>query len=180
MWGLWFFPLILTIFVGVLTAVVGYAAFMRPKKVRIWMALIMAPIGCALMPIIALIILVGVNAILQKSDSRLFQEIYGFIPEMRDDQMLSDDFGTWSNRSIYMRLEVTPPDRRRILDVAPRRSDLTAEQFAIRGTIEGFMWWDTDCKQPTIYDADGYRKWQTLTVYDCPERQIMFIVAFRP
>ncbi len=180
MWTLWFVPLIVTIFAGVLILVVGYAAFVRPNKVRTWIALAAAPFGCTLLPIVALMVLAGLNALLQKSDARLFEEVYGFMPEMREDQMLADDFGTWSNRSIYMKLEPTPHDRRRILDVAPRRSDLTAEQFAIRGTAEGFMWWHTNCEEPAIYDADGYREWQTLTVYDCPERQIMFIVAFRP
>jgi|688.fasta_scaffold977868_2 hypothetical protein len=179
MWGLWFFPLVTLIFLGGLVVAVIYAVIARPKKGRTWLALIAIPSGCALLPIIAVMLLAGLGTVLQKSDARLFEEIYGFIPEMREDQMLSDDFGTWSNRSVYMRLEATPNDRKRILDLAPRRSGLTADQFAVRGTVEGFTWWDTVCYKPAIYNADGYRGWQTLTVYDCPERQVMFIVALR-
>jgi hypothetical protein len=180
MWGLWFFPLVVLILLGGLFVVGVYAVIVRPKKGRIWVALVAAPFGCALLLIITLMILAGVNVVLQKSDARLFAEIYGFIPEMRENQMLSDDFGMWSQRSIYMRIEATPHDRQRILDVAPSRSTITAEQFADRGTAEGFIWWDTVCDKPTIRDADGYRGWQTLTVFDCPERQVIFIIAFRP
>ena len=180
MWGLWFFPLVFTIFIGGMVIAVSYAVIAKPKKGRTWLILVVAPFGCALLPILALMLLSGLHTVLQKSDARIFEEIYGFIPEMGEDQMLSDDFGTWSKRSIYMRLEVTPYDRKRILDVAPHRSELTAEQFAVRGTVEGFTWWDTVCDKPNIYDADGYREWQTLTIYDCPERQIMFVNAFRP
>ena len=180
MWALWLFPTILAIFFGVLACVIIYALVVRPKNGRTWIVLTTVPFGCAFLPIVAIMALAGLSALLQKSDARLFQEVYGFVPQMREDQMLSDDFGTWSNRSIYMKLEVTPHDRQRILDVAPRRSNLTAEQFDMRGETEGFMWWDTACDKPVIYDADGYHDWQTLTVYDCPERQIIFINAFRP
>jgi hypothetical protein len=180
MWGLWFFPLVLAIFIGGVVIAVSYAVTAKPKKGRTWLILVVAPFGCASFPIIALMLLAGLNTVLQKSDARLFEEIYGFIPEMREDQMLSDDFGTWSERSIYMRLEVTPYDRKRILEVAPHRSDVTTSQFAARGTVEGFTWWDISCDKPYIYDADGYREWQTLTIYDCPERQIMFVHALRP
>lgn len=180
MWGLWLFPLLGLIFCGVLAICIVIAVIKRPKKKSARFALALAPFGCAIFPVAAIMILGAIGAIFQKSDARLFQEIYGFIPKMREDQMLSDDFGIWSNRSIFMRLETTPHDRRRILDVAPRISELTQDQFKIRGTVEGFTWWNIECENPTIYDADGYRGWQTLTVYDCPERQIMFVVAFRP
>ena len=180
MWAFWLIPLLSLIFFGVLAICIAIAVIKRPKKISAWVALGLAPFGCATLPVAAIMILGAVGALFQKSDAGLFQEIYGFVPEMREDQMLSDDFGTWSNRSIFMRLNVTPHDRQRILDVAPRTSELSQDQFKIRGTIEGFSWWDTECEKPQIYNADGYRGWQSLTVYDCPERQILFIVAFRP
>ena len=180
MWGLWFFPLVVLIFVGVLIAAIAFAIIVRPKRKKVWIALATAPFGCAAMPIAGLMFLGVVAAVLQKNDARLFQEVYGFIPEMNDSQMLSDDFGTWSDRAIYMRLEPTPHDRQRILDVAPDRSDLSSEQVAALGNDKGFLWWDTECKKPAIYDASGYREWRDLIVYDCPERQPMFVIAFRP
>lgn len=180
MWALWFIPLLGVIFLSALAVVIVVAIIRRPKSVAAWVALTIAPFGCAALPILAILALSASSALFQKSDAKLFEEIYGFIPEMREDQMLSDDFGIWSNRSIYMKLEATPHDRKRILDVAPNVSTLSKEQFAARGAAEGFIWWDIACEKPDIYDADGYREWQTLTVYDCPERKIMFISAFRP
>lgn len=180
MWGLWLFPLVVMIFLGALIAAIAFGIIARPKRWSIRIALLAAPFGCAVLPIAALIFLGAAAAVFQKSDAQLFQEIYGFIPEMNESQMLSDDFGIWSDRAIYMRLEPTPHDRKRILDVAPKRSDLSPEQFAALGNEQDFMWWDTECKNPAIYDASGYREWRDLTVYDCPEQQRMFIIAFRP
>ncbi|MFM2409775.1 MAG: hypothetical protein RL481_603 [Pseudomonadota bacterium] len=180
MWGLWLFPLLGLIFCGVLVIVIAIAVIKRPQKVATWLALGFAPFGCALLPIVTIVLIGAVGALFQKSDARLFEEIYGFVPEMREDQMLSDDFGVWSGRSIFMRLYPTPHDRKRILDVAPQISELTQDQFKTRGAIAGFGWWNIECEKPTIYDADGYRGWQTLTVYDCPERQLIFVIASQP
>jgi hypothetical protein len=180
MWTLWLFPLIGIIFFSILAFVIIAAIFGQQRGAGTWLAFTLAPFGCALMPIAAIMLISVITDILQKSDAMLFHEVYGFRPEMREDQMLSDDFGIWSNRSIYMKLKATPHDRRRILDVINQRSELTAEQFTMLGTAKGFSWWESICEKPSIYNSDGYREWQTLTVYDCPERQIIFIVAFRP
>jgi hypothetical protein len=179
MWSLWFIPLLASIFVGVLVVVVAILLFKRPKKPSIWLALLAAPFGCALLPIIGLLFLSVVVDLLQKSDRGLFNEIYGFNPEMGEGQMLSDDFGIWSDRSIYMRLQATPHDRERILAVADR-SFMATEEFEQLGHARQFSWWDTNCDQPKLFEANGYREWKTLTIYDCLERQTMFIHAHRP
>lgn len=180
MWTLWFVPLIGAIFLGVLFFAMVYAAAVRPKKARVWALLISAPFGCALMPIACLILLSVLGTLLQSSDVALFDEVYGFRPEMDDSQILSDDFGIWSNREIYMRLEPTPHDRERVLDVAYGGvSSLTGDDFAALAAPHQFSWWHTNCKKAFVYDADSYRDWKTLKVYDCPERRQMYIVAFQ-
>ena len=98
MWALWFIPLLCLIFCGVLAICIAIAVIKRPEKKSARFALVLAPFGCAIFPVAAIMILGALGAIFQKSDARLFQEIYGFIPEMREDQMLADDFGVWSNR----------------------------------------------------------------------------------
>ncbi len=179
MWGLLLFPLLVAIFLGVALVAIIAALVFRPKRPLTRTGLLAAPFGCAALPLLAILSVAGMNSLLQKSDARLFQEIYGFVPEMREDQMLSDDFGTLSDRWIYMKLEPTADDRGRILAVAPRQSGLTAEQFANHGRTHQFTWWDVQCGVPDIRDASGYRDWQQLTVYDCPETNRVFIVAFR-
>lgn len=180
MWALWFIPLIGAIFLGVLFFAVVYAAVARPRKARVWALLIAAPFGCAMMPIAGLMLLSVLGSLLQSSDVTLFDEVYGFSPEMDDSQMLSDDFGIWSDRKIYMRLEPTPHDRERILAVTYGGvSGLTGDDFAALAAPHQFSWWHTNCENAVVYDADGYRDWKTLKVYDCPERRQMYIVAFQ-
>ena len=74
--------------------------------------------------------------------ARIFQEIYGFIPDMRVDQMLSDDFGDHRAKrtNLHAYTKPNPYDRKRIQDVAHHRSEIPADQFPFRGTVEGFTW----------------------------------------
>lgn len=180
MWTLWFIPLLGLIFVGTAVVAIVIALVWRPRRPLQWLGLAALPFGCAALPVLALMFLVGAGALLQKDDAALFREVWGFTPDMREDQMLSDDFGIWSDRWIYMRMEAGPRDRQRMLDVALRRAAMTPEQFANFRQSHGFIWWDTACDAPDIRDASGYRDWQWLLVLDCPERGLLFFVAFRP
>lgn len=180
MWTLWFIPLLGLIFVGMVVVALLIAVIRRPRQPWQWASLFALPFGCAALPVLALMLLAGASALLQEDDASLFREVWGFAPDMREDQMLSDDFGGASDRWIYMRMEPSAHDRQRILAAAPRRSDVTAEQFQHHEQTHGFIWWDTQCAAPDIRDGAGYRGWRQLTVYDCPEAHRMFIVAYRP
>lgn len=179
MWTLWFIPLIGLIFLGMAVVVIIAALVWRPKRPAQRVGLAALPFGCAALPVLALMLLAGVNALLQKSDAGLFEDVWGFVPEMREDQMLSDDFGIGSDRWVYMRMEPSPRDRQRLIDVT-RESAVTALQFDVMGEGRQFGWWDTDCAAPVMREADGYRDWRMLVVLDCPEQQQMWFIAHRP
>jgi hypothetical protein len=167
------------IFVAMLVVAIVVAVVWRPKRPTQWLALTAMPFGCAALPIVGLMLLVGISALFQKSDASLFEEVWGFVPDMREDQMLSDDFGIWSNRWIYMRMEPSPHDRQRVINVT-RPSTVTPLQFDFTGDGRGLEWWDTHCAEPTLREADGYRDWRMLVVLDCPERREMWFIAHQP
>lgn len=179
MWTLWFIPMLGLIFVGMVAVAIVIAIVWRPKRPLQRLGLAALPFGCAALPVVALMLLAGLNAVLQKSDASLFREVWGFTPDMREDQMLSDDFGFWSDRWIYMRMEPSPRDRQRLIDVT-RPSNLTVAQFAGYGTNRQFLWWHTACGAPVVREAPGYRDWSTLVVLDCPGQHQMWLVAHRP
>ena len=179
MWTLWFIPLLCMIFIGVAFLSLVAGVIWRPKRPAQWLGLVALPFGCAALPVLALMLLVGLNALLQKSDAALCEEVWGFIPDMREDQMLSDDFGMWSNRWIYMRMEPSARDRQRLIDVT-RPSSVTSIQYDVMGEGRQFSWWNTDCAAPILREADGYRDWRMLVVLDCPEHQQMWMIAHRP
>lgn len=179
MWTLWFIPLVGLIFLGMVVVAIIAALIWRPKRPVQWLGLATLPFGCAALPVLALMLVAGVTALLQKGDAALFEEVWGFVPDMREDQMLSDDFGMGSDRWIYMRMEPSPHDRQRVIDVT-RPSEVTPVQFDFMGEGRQFMWWDTSCEAPVMREADGYRGWRMLVVLDCPERREMWFVAHRP
>lgn len=180
MWSLWVIPLLTGLFVAGIAAAIITAIIIRPQTMGARIGLAIAPVGCVALPLLALAALIGISALLQKSDAALFEELFGFRPEMGEDAMLSDDFGTWSDRAIYMRTEPSAHDRQRMIDVMHGPADITPAQFAVYGESRPFSWWHTQCEVPRILAADGYRGWTMLRVLDCPERGTLYIVALRP
>lgn len=176
MWGLWFFPLVaLSFCVGLIVAVLWYLLRARAgKRPRVPVA-VAIPFGCAVLPIVALALLAAAGPLFQKSDTRLYEEVFGHEPALGEDRMLFDDFGNGADRQIFMRAEPTGAEREKMLAAPPlRASKLTLDEFAALGARHGFMWWistdprsDARCKSARIREAPGFRGWREFRVAEC-------------
>ena len=77
MWGLWFLPLIILIFlvVGAISLILLLTG--PPDRAGIKAALIAAPFGCAAMPIAGLLMLAAIGSRTQATDQEIYAEIFG-------------------------------------------------------------------------------------------------------
>jgi hypothetical protein len=129
------------------------------------------PFGCAALPIIGFVVLLGVSALLTKSDTQLYEEIFGYRPTIAESRMLFDDFGGHDAREIFMRAEPTTAERRKLMAIPGlAASGYRPEQFIARGREHGFGWWlsdQEDCKTVRILDARGFRGWSELRFAEC-------------
>ena len=181
MWGLWFFPLVtLSFFGGLAVAVLWYLlrahAGKRPNVPAAVAVGVAAPLGCAALPIIALVLLGAVSSLFQKSDTQLYEEVFGHEPALGEDRMLFNDFGNGTDRHIFMRAEPTSAEREKMLATTPplRASEFTLNEFVALGARHGFTWWiSTDpqrnehCKSARIREAHGFRGWREFRVAEC-------------
>lgn len=177
MWAIWLIPLFGLSYLAL--AVVAAALFVGwpPKRRGQWVTLVVLMFAS---PIVLLLAVSAIQAFLHKSDRQLFEEIWGFQPDMVEQQMLSDDFGMWSDRAIYLRTSPEARDRQRMLSAMHGPAGITSAQFAAYGESRQFSWWHTQCEAPRILEADGYRGWKMLRILDCRERRELYIVALRP
>jgi hypothetical protein len=161
--------------VGLVAAVI-YGVIYRKSLRTKWPMLIALPLGCTVAPIMALIALVGINWLVQKSDRALYEEIFGQATTISEDRLLTDDFGWWGDREIYMRAEVTPGERRKILATPGLRpSDLTLDQVVLAASEHQFSWWIEPygfsefnrCPAARIYEAPGFNDWSDFVVAEC-------------
>lgn len=175
MWGLWFVPLVVSLFlVGVVLGLVWYFTSRKDRRPKV-AAVVAVPIGCAAMPIIGLTLLGALGALLQKSDTQLFEEIFGYRPTISEDRMLFDDFGRGRDREIFMRAEPTEAERQRLMTIPGSiESDFTLDQFISRGDQHNFLWWMSAnsldagyCKSARIVDAHGFRGWLEFRIAEC-------------
>jgi hypothetical protein len=82
MWGLWFFPLVkLSFWVGLAGAILWYLlralAGKRPEVPIAVAVAVAAPVGCAALPGIVLALLAAIAPLFQKSDTQLYEDIFG-------------------------------------------------------------------------------------------------------
>lgn len=180
MWGLWFFPLVrLSFWVGLALALLWYllraVAGKRPRAPVAVAVTVVAPFACAALPMMALTLLAAVSPLFQKSDTQLYEEVFGHKPALGEDRMLFNDFGSGTDRHIFMRAEPTSAEREKMLATpALRASKFTLNEFAALGTRQGFSWWiSTDpqrnerCKSARIREAHGFRGWREFRVAEC-------------
>jgi hypothetical protein len=180
MWGLWFFPLVKLSFcvglaVGPLWYLLRALAGKRPKVPVAVAVAVVAPFGCAALPIITLALLAAVSPLFQKSDTQLYEEVFGHEPAIGENRMLFNDFGNGTDRHIFMRAQPTGAEREKMLATAPlRASEFTLNEFAAVGVRHGFTWWiSTDpqrnerCKSARIREAHGFRGWREFRVAEC-------------
>jgi hypothetical protein len=182
MWGLWFFPLVaLSFCAGLAAAVVWYllraVAGTRPKAPVAVAVAVAAPFGCAALPFLAFALLAAVSPLFEKSDTQLYEEIFGHESTLGEARMLCNDFGSGTDRHIFMRAEPTTEERQKMLATPPlRASEFTLNEFEALGTRHGFTWWiSTDpksldhCKSVRIREAHGFRGWREFRVAECLE-----------
>lgn len=204
MWGLWFIPLVaLSFCVGVALAVLWYllraVAGKRPKTSGAVAVAVAVPFGCAALPIIALALVAAVGALFHRSDTQLYEEVFGHEPALGEDRMLFNDFGTGAGRQIFMRAEPTGPEREKMLAIPGlRASAITLNEFEEFGARNGFTWWistnpqsDGHCRSARIREAHGFRGWREFRVAECLEggtdfpadlnmRYVYIVAAGRP
>jgi hypothetical protein len=170
MWGLWFFPLVaLSFLIGAAVGLVWLFS-RRKKRISSVAGAVALPFGCAAMPVAGLALLGAIGSALQKSDTQLYEEIFGYRPTITDDRMLFDDFGSGRGREIFMRAEPTDTERAKLLKIPGLvDSNYTFDQFVSRGTQHGFTWWMSpeSCETARIFDAPGFRGWLDFRVAEC-------------
>lgn len=175
MWSLWFFPLvILSAAVG---AVFGLVWFFRNRDLgakRYALAPIF-PVGCFALPMVLLGVVSSCSKLMSKSDSDYFEEIFGYSPEISEQRMLTDDFGSGNEYAIFMRLEPNATERTRLLDIPGlKESSLPVHSVRSFGQNLGLGWWLPEgdgalgrCELLRISEANGFRRWQLFVVAEC-------------
>jgi hypothetical protein len=126
---------------------------------------------------IALAFLAAVSPLFQKSDTQLYEEVFGHEPTLGEDRMLFNDFGNDTDRHIFMRAEPTSAEREKMVaTLSLRASEFTLNEFTALGAQHGFTWWiSTDpqrnehCKSARIREAHGFRGWREFRVAECPD-----------
>ena len=175
MWGLWFFPLVVLLFiVGVAVGLVWYFTGRKDGPARIVVAAAF-PFGCAAMPIIGLTLLAAASSALQTSDVQLYEEVFGYRPTITEDRMLFDDFGSGRDREIFMHAEPNDAEHKKLMAIPGLvESEYTLDLFIARGAQHGFGWWmEADsvdfgyCKSARILDAPGFHGWREFRVAEC-------------
>jgi hypothetical protein len=171
LFGALFWALVFGLIISALIAI-AYRKSLRQK----WLILITVPLGCVATPLALFALVAGYSALMHQSDQEIFQEIFGYKPSITDDHMISDDFGSYKNREIYLRAEVTKAELQKIMvKIKFERSSLTLAQANASADQRNFSWWnETDefdkfsgCYNAKIYEAKGYNQWNELVLIDC-------------
>lgn len=175
MWGLWLFPLLVILLVGEIAAGLAWFSARRNGQRPHLAAVLAIPLGCVAIPVVGFIMLAVAGSLIHSSDTELYEEVFGYRPTITEDRMLFDDFGSGSEREIFMRAEPRGAERSRLLSISNAvMSDLTLDQFIERASSRGFSWWLSSsdmsvgfCKSARILDAHGFRGWAEFRIAEC-------------
>jgi hypothetical protein len=175
MWGLWFFPLVALSFLGGAAIGLVWLFAGRKKRLSSIASAIALPFGCAAMPVAGLALLMAIGALLQKSDTQLYEEIFGYRPMITEDRMLFDDFGSGRDRAIFMRAEPTDAEHKKLMVISGLvETGSTPDLFIARGEQHGFTLWLSansigpgHCQSVRILEAPGFRGWNEFHVAEC-------------
>ena len=157
----------------IIAAILG--VIYRKSLAQNW-PIIVAPIGCIVALVVALITFSSLN---QKTDKELYQEVFGYAPSMGEDRMLANDQNGEYDRAIFLRAEVIANEKVRLLQIPGLvPSNLTMEYIIGVGTSRGFSWWiEKDpfvdfegCESSKISEAPGYNNWDDFVVIECPQQ----------
>ncbi len=171
LFGILFWALVFGLIISAVIAIV-YRKSLRQK----WLVLITVPLGCIATPIVLIALLTGYSALTKQSDQEIFQEIFGYKPNITEDRMISDDFGSFRNRQIYLRAEVTKAELQKIKGTTRfEPSSMTLAQANASADQRNFSWWNdidefdkfSGCNNAKIYEAKGYNQWNDLVLIDC-------------
>jgi hypothetical protein len=198
MWSLWVVPLIGIIFVAVALTSLVLLCFKKFRSRR-WVAgLLAAPFGCAALPLLLVMGLVGIANLTKQSDAQLYEEIFGYQPAITEDRMLANASGSDASREIYMRIEPTTAELARLMHVPNlRQSSWDLETFKTKGDSKGFTWWvwskrqdrmdPNYCPEAEVFEAPGFRGWREFRLAKCDVSQnswktdfgLIFVMAIK-
>lgn len=178
MWGLWFFPLVVLLFLGGLAGAVALALFRRPRSPSGWAALVALPVVLPAIPVGGLLVLSALGNALAPTDAELYVELYGRKTTLREDQMLFDEFHSGAGRELWFRAEPDSSQRKEVLAIPGLQpSSLSPEDYAALGGEHGLSWWfepadsplGDACLKARISRADDALGWQEIVVAECLE-----------
>lgn len=171
MWTLWLTPMVAILLAGAI--VLSVLVWGRPRAERRRSAI--AACGCIAIPTAAIALLALLTCLWRESDAQLYEEIFGYRPQITEDRMLFDDFGSGSERQIYMRAEPSTAERKRLMAI-PRSAvaSFTLDDFISDGVRRGFIWWISQDRQDRnfcdafrLFDASGSNGWSRLWIVEC-------------
>ena len=175
-------PFLLLVVFATTCVVAVLVLFFGGKKMRQkWKAVLAVPAGC-----LSVIVLGGLSLLLllyvfgerQDQDRQTYAEIFGYMPAIGDDRMLSNKSGSGANREIFLRAEVTVNEKRRILNIdGVKTSERTMQSVIEAGTAKQFGWWleadpftdDHACTAGKFYSLADFNGWTELVLIECPK-----------
>ncbi len=198
MWSLWFVPLIVIIFGAVALVSLVLLCFKKFRNKRWVGGLLAAPFGCAAVPVLLSLLLVGIGNLTKQSDAGHYEEVFGYHTTITEDRMLANASGSENDREIYMRIEPTATELARLMQIPNLRlSDWSLETFKTRGDSKGFTWWVLSknpdrmepnyCPNAEVFEAPGFRGWREFRLARCDVSKnqwkgqfgLIFVIAAR-
>lgn len=184
MWGLWLLPLIVILFcifvAGVIIAAL-LAIFGGEKVRRKWWWALAAPFGCLGSVIFffsVLFLLLVMFGERQGDDRKTYSEIFGYVPTMGDDRMLSSKMGSGLDRRIFLRAEVTSTEKQRMLMTRGLVPSTNTVDDVVELAETQFSWWiekepftdDHSCKGGNVFEAPNFNRWSKFLLVECPKQ----------
>lgn len=171
-------PLLLLLpllFLGGIVAAAIIAA-VRRRAGKTWRPIYwLLPLALPALALLGFAGLGAVGALVRSSDRAIYAEIFGEATRLREDQMLSDDFGSGAQREIFLRIEPTEEERRKLLSLPGiRQSGLTSRDLHMRAAHHRFSWWHSAnpndfryCEDIRVLEAPSFNGWRELLIGEC-------------
>lgn len=177
MYSLWLVPLIALIFIGVAVLVIILMASGRIKSWHGRAAAVAAPFGCAMLPLLGLILLAGLSDLFARQDTEYYADIFGPSPTAADDRLLIDELYSGERHDVWLRAEMTDNGLRHMLALPGLQSDADAVVMVrTSGRTRGLSgWWIGEfgdpCPGAKGYSARSTGDWESVMMVICPRGQ---------
>lgn len=162
------------IFIGVLVLVIILMTSGVIKSRRGRVAAMGAPFGCALLPVLGLIVLTGLAPWFSKQDVDHYAEIFGPSPTAANDRLLTNELFSGDRHDVWLRAEMTDDGLRHMLKLPGLRPDADAAVLVrTSGATRGLSgWWMGDqydlCENAKGYSARNTGQWEAVMLVVCP------------